>query len=171
MISKNLPKADPRLDLVLERVVDAPRQLVWQAWTTPEHLKNWFTPLPWTTPECEIDLRPGGLFRTVMRSPEGECHTNIACYLEVIPGELLIWTDALAPGYRPNHNPPMAPPEVGRVTVFIRLEDEGKGTRYTATCFHQGAEGKAAHERLGFFEGWGTVTDQMAAYAKTIGSR
>ena len=64
---------DPKLDLVLERIVDVPRELVWMAWTAPEHLKKWFTPVPWTTVDCEIDLRPGGIFRTVMRSPEAEC--------------------------------------------------------------------------------------------------
>jgi uncharacterized protein YndB with AHSA1/START domain len=63
---------DPRLDLLLQRVVDVPPELVWAAWTKPEHVKKWFTPAPWTTVDCEIDLRPGGIFRTVMRSPEGQ---------------------------------------------------------------------------------------------------
>ena len=50
-----------------------------RAWTTPEHLKKWFTPAPWTTVDCEIDLRPGGIFRTVMRSPEGQEFPNVGC--------------------------------------------------------------------------------------------
>jgi uncharacterized protein YndB with AHSA1/START domain len=62
---------DPQLDLIFERIVDVAPALVWAAWTTPEHLKHWFTPAPWKTIDCEIDLRPGGLFRTVMCSPEG----------------------------------------------------------------------------------------------------
>ena len=65
-------QTDSKLDLVLERVVDVPRELVWAAWTKPEHIMKWFTPAPWTTVDCEIDLRPGGIFRTVMRSPEGQ---------------------------------------------------------------------------------------------------
>lgn len=69
MTRSNPQQPDPKLDLVLERVVDVPRELVWKARTTPEHLKKWFTPAPWTTVDCEIDLRPGGIFRTVMRSP------------------------------------------------------------------------------------------------------
>ena len=64
-------KQDPRLDLLLERIVDVPPRLVWTAWTDPEHLKQWFTPASWQTVGCEIDLRPGGVFRTVMRSPAG----------------------------------------------------------------------------------------------------
>jgi uncharacterized protein YndB with AHSA1/START domain len=55
---------DPKLDVVLERVVDVSPDLVWIAWTQPKHLKAWFTPAPWTTVDCQIDLRPGGLFRT-----------------------------------------------------------------------------------------------------------
>ena len=62
---------DPNLDLVLERTVDVPPQLVWRAWTEPALVTQWFTPAPWTTVDCEIDLRTGGLFRTVMRSPRG----------------------------------------------------------------------------------------------------
>src|SRR5690242_2821697 len=92
---------NPSLDLVLERVVDVPRELVWSAWTTPEHIKKWFTPAPWTTIACEIDLRPGGAFRTTMRSPEGEEFPNVGCYLEVVPNERLVWTNALGPGFRP----------------------------------------------------------------------
>jgi transposase len=68
------------------------------ALTTPEHLKKWFTPAPWTTVDCEIDLRPGGIFRTMMRLPEGQEITNVGCYLEVIKNEKLIWTPAVLLG-------------------------------------------------------------------------
>lgn len=99
-------KPDPRLDLVLERVIDAPRELLWRAWTTPEHVKQWFTPKPWMITDCEIDLRPGGLFRTRMQSPDGkEVNDRHCCYLEIVPNERLVWTDALLPGYRPSGEP------------------------------------------------------------------
>src|SRR5688572_24596125 len=96
---------DPRLDLVLERVVAVPPEKVWAAWTRPEHVVKWFTPRPWSTVDCEIDLRPGGIFRTVMRSPEGEDHENVGCFLEVVENRRLIWTDALGPGWRPKSEP------------------------------------------------------------------
>src|SRR5216683_7570134 len=83
-------KLDPRLDLLLERVVDVPPELVWAAWTTPEHVKKWFTPAPWTTVDCEIDLRPGGIFRFVMRSPEGQEFPNVGCYLEIVKNQKLV---------------------------------------------------------------------------------
>lgn len=62
-----LQRVIPELDLVFERTVEVAPELVWMAWTQPEHLKHWFTPAPWTTVDCEIDLRPGGIFRTTMR--------------------------------------------------------------------------------------------------------
>ena len=92
---------DPTLDLVLEREVDVAPELVWKVWTTPDLLKQWFTPKPYETPQCEIDLRPGGAFRTVMRSREGEEFDNIGCYIDVVPNEKLSWTSVLGPDYRP----------------------------------------------------------------------
>ena len=115
-------KPDPKLDLVLERVIDVPPELVWKAWTTPEHLLPWFCPKPWTTIDVEIDLRPGGIFRSVMRSPEGKEFPNVGCYLEVVPFERLTWTDALLPGYRPSPEPfftavlTLEPPAKARAT-------------------------------------------------------
>jgi uncharacterized protein YndB with AHSA1/START domain len=72
---------DPTRDLVLERTLDVPPERVWAAWTQPELLKQWFTPAPWQTVDAEVELRPGGAFRTVMRSPEGEEFDNTGCIL------------------------------------------------------------------------------------------
>ena len=152
-------KADPKLDLVLERNIDVPRELVWTAWTTPKHIRQWFVPAPWTITDCEIDLRPGGSFRTVMRSPEGQEFPNIGCYLDIVPNERLIWTDTLLPGYRPSENP--------FFTAILTLEPQGSGTRYTAIALHRDEAGRKKHEEMGFEEGWGTVADQMVAYIKS----
>lgn len=105
MTLQSYHQPDPKLDLLLERIVDVPRELIWKVWTTPEHLKPWFCPSPWKTIDCEIDLRPGGIFRTTMQSPEGQDFPNVGCYLEVIPNEKLSWTDALQPGFRPSPDP------------------------------------------------------------------
>ena len=150
---------DPKLDLVLEREIDVPRELIWKAWTTPEHLTPWFCPRPWKVGECEIDLRPGGVFRTVMLGPEGEKFDNSGCYLEIVPNERLIWTDALMPGYRPAKEPFM--------TAVLELETlPGGGTRYVATAIHADPEARQKHEEMGFYQGWGTVVDQLAEYLK-----
>jgi uncharacterized protein YndB with AHSA1/START domain len=156
---------DPKLDLALERTVKAPPERVWQAWTVPEQVKRWFTPAPWNTVECEIDLRPGGIFRTVMRSPEGQQNETLACYLEVVENKRLIWTIALLPGFRPTPQGPvpMHKPDdtVPIFTAFITFEPHGPGTKYTALAKHRDEAGCKKHADMGFHEGWGAVTDQM----------
>jgi uncharacterized protein YndB with AHSA1/START domain len=156
---------DPKLDLVLQRFVDVPIELVWTAWTEPEHVKRWFTPAPWTTVECEIDLRAGGTFRTTMRSPEGELFPNFGCYLEIVPQRKLVWTDALEAGFRPTRRPA----HLGfRFTAAIHFEPHGEGTNYTALVMHADEESKQKHDSMGFFDGWGSATDQLVNYAKTL---
>lgn len=77
-MTQKLFDPDPDLDLVLEREIEVSPELVWTCWTTPEHIKQFFTPRPWKTVHCEIDLRPGGRFHTVMESPEGKQFPNQA---------------------------------------------------------------------------------------------
>jgi uncharacterized protein YndB with AHSA1/START domain len=154
------PGHDPELDLVLERVIDVPPELVWTAWTRPEHVKQWFAPAPWTVSECEIDLRPGGAFRTVMRSPEGEAYPNVGCYLEIVENRRLVFTDALRPGYRPAENP--------FFTAVVTLEPSGGGTRYVARAIHRDVEGRKKHEEMGFQYGWSAALDQLVELAKTL---
>ncbi|MGO4447390.1 SRPBCC family protein [Phyllobacterium sp. TAF24] len=156
-----LLRPDPKLDLVLERIVDVPRELVWKAWTRPEHISKWFTPKPWYISDCEIDLRPGGIFRTVMNSPEGEQSIIHGCYLDIVPNERLVWTDALLPGYRPSAEP--------FLTSILLLEPHGNGgTKYTAMAIHRDEATRQKHEEMGFYDGWGTVLDQLVEYVKTI---
>lgn len=154
------PDFNPELDLILERVVDVRPELVWKAWTQPEHLKKWFTPKPWETIACEIDLRPGGIFSTTMRSPEGEVMpTDPGCYLEVVENRKLVFTDALGPGFRPKNEAFM--------TAVVLLEPEGSGTRYTAIAMHADPDGRTKHEEMGFLNGWSTALDQLVELAKS----
>ncbi len=153
-----LLKHDPELDLVLERDIDVPVKLVWKAWTTPAHLKHWFVPKPWTVVSCEIDLRPGGVFSTLMRSPEGEEFPNLGCYLDVAPNERLIFTDTLLAGFRPAPKP--------FFTAVLELFPTKTGTRYKATAIHGNEETRKQHEAMGFHDGWGTVVTQMTDYIK-----
>jgi uncharacterized protein YndB with AHSA1/START domain len=151
---------DPTLDLKLERVIDVPVELVWKAWTEPEHLKVWFCPKPWGVSDCEIDLRPGGIFRTTMLSPEGQEFPNLGCYLDVVPMERLVFTDALLPGYRPA--------EKSFMTGVVTMKPEGTGTRYIAMALHNNLEAKKQHEDMGFHDGWATALDQLVAHVKTL---
>ena len=162
----NAYKIDPKLDLVLERIVDVPRELVWKAWTMPEHITKWFTPAPWTTPECEIDLRPGGIFRTVMQSPEGDKHDNAGCYLEVVENERLVWTDALQAGFRPANKPGDCLDSF--MTAILLLESQGENsTKYTAIARHGNPDTLRKHEEMGFHQGWNAALDQLVALVKT----
>ena len=157
------------LDLQFERIVDVPHEKIWAAWTTPKLLMPWFCPLPWKTIECEIDLRAGGIFRTVMQSPEGQRFPNSGCYLEVFPNEKLVWTNAMEPGFRPAKQAaayPDHPCEEFMMTATILLESVASGTKYTAHVMHANKEARIRHEQMGFKEGWGTCLDQLVASLK-----
>jgi uncharacterized protein YndB with AHSA1/START domain len=158
-------KPDPNLDLVLERIVDVPRERVWSAWTVPEQVVKWFTPAPWRTVACTIDLRPGGAFNFTMRSPEGQNYPNTGCFLEIVENEKLVWTNILAPDFRPADPSTIDLP----FTAIIALEPLGKRTRYTAIAIHRDEEGRNKHAEMGFHDGWGKALDQLVAMVKTGG--
>ena len=158
------------LDLVLERTLDVPIDLVWKAYTDPEHLKQWFAPKPYQISECELDLRPGGIFRIRMVGPDGfdTGHGNAGCVLEVVERERLTWTSALGPDYRPA--------EMGEgcesfpMTAIVTFADAGNGkTSYKAVALHKDTADCDNHQKMGFQDGWGTVADQLAEYARTLG--
>ena len=142
-------------ELVLTRVIDAPREKVFKAWTDPELLKQWFAPFPWTTPRAELDVRPGGANLIVMRDPDGNEFPNRGVYLEVVENERLVVTDAYTKAWEPSEKPFM--------TAVLTFENEGGKTRYTARVRHWTVADREAHENLGFHEGWGQCADQLAA--------
>lgn len=156
---------DPELDLVFERTVDVRPALVWAAWTRPELLLQWFTPKPWTTVDCKLDLRPGGRFDTVMRSPEGQDFPGTGCYLEVVPEKRLVWTNALLAGFRPAPASATCGDESVSFcfTAALTFEPSGSGTRYRAHVMHSDPAGRAQHEAMGFQDGWGAALDQLVA--------
>lgn len=153
---------DSTLDLQQLRDIDLPLADVWRAWTEPEVLKEWFCPRPWKVVECEIDLRPGGIFRTVMQSPEGQnMPASAGAYLAVHPEQRLVWTNALGPGFRPN--PPAEDTQMGfTFAVDLRLDPlPGGGTRYHARVMHATEAARDAHAAMGFEQGWNAALDQM----------
>jgi uncharacterized protein YndB with AHSA1/START domain len=120
-------KAAPTSDreLVLTRLIDAPRERLYEAWTDPELLKRWFAPLPYTTPRAELDVRPGGATLVVMRDPQGNEYPNRGVYLEVVPNERLVITDAFSEAWQPSEKPFM--------TVILTFEEEGGKAERRAT--------------------------------------
>jgi uncharacterized protein YndB with AHSA1/START domain len=144
-------------ELVLTRLINAPRAKVYRAWTDPALLKQWFAPKPYTTP---IDVRPGGSAYFVMRGPDGKDLPNRGVYLEVVPNEKLVSTDAYVAAWEPSEKPFM--------TLILTFEDEGGKTRYTARVRHWTVADREAHEKMGFHEGWGLCTDQLEALVAKI---
>lgn len=148
-------------DLVLTRTIDAPPEKLYRAWTTPDLLKQWFAPLPYTTPSAELDVRAGGSCKVTMRSPEGVEMPNPGVYLEVVENQRLVFTDAFTKAWEPSAKPFM--------TVILTFEDIGGGkTKYTALVRHWSVADREAHEKMGFHVGWGICADQLAALAARI---
>ncbi|MGE0221974.1 MAG: SRPBCC family protein [Acetobacteraceae bacterium] len=147
-------------ELVLTRLIDATPDKLFRAWTEPALLTQWFTPAPYTTPHAELDPRPGGANLVVMRAPDGTEMPNRGVYLEVVPNERLVITDAYTRAWEPSDKPFM--------TLILTFGDEGGKTRYTARVRHWSREDRDAHEKMGFHEGWGKATDQLAALVATL---
>jgi len=151
---------DPELDLVLTREIDAPRDVLYQCWTMPEHLVHWFVPKPHRVTACELDPRPGGACNTTFEV-EGNLMENKGVYLEVVPNEKLVFTDAYTEGWKPAPEPFM--------TAIVTFKDLGQGrTRYTAIARHRNAASATAHKDIGFYDGWSTVATQLEVYARGL---
>lgn len=154
---------DPETDLVLTRVVNAPRALVWECWTRPEHLPHWFVPRPHRVVDCRLDLRVGGACNTTFEV-EGQRMENNGVYLEVIEGEKLVFTDTYTEGWKPAPEPFM--------TAILTFEDAGEGrTAYRAVARHRSPEAAKQHEEMGFHNGWGAVVTQLEEYAGELATR
>jgi uncharacterized protein YndB with AHSA1/START domain len=149
---------DPDRDLVITRNIAAVPERVYQAWTDPALMVQWFTPPPFRTVSVETDVRPGGASLIVMQGPDGTQFPNRGVYLEVVPGRRLVFTDAYARAWEPSAKP--------FFTGILTFEPEGTGTRYTAVVRHWSAEDRQKHEQMGFYDGWGKATDQLEALLK-----
>ena len=148
-------------ELTLSLTLDAPRAKLWRCWTEPALLKQWFCPKPWTVSHAELDVRPGGRCHVVMRSPEGQEMPCPGIYLEVVPEERIVTTDAFIDAWVPSEKPFM--------TAIVTFEEAGPGrTKYTAIARHWSPEDREQHEKMGFHDGWTKAAHQLAALANTI---
>jgi uncharacterized protein YndB with AHSA1/START domain len=154
---------NPKLDFVLERFIDAPKDLVWEALTKPEHLKEWYMPKPWgVVSDCEMDVRPGGIFSIDIATAEGQEFPNLGCFLEVIPMERLVWTSMLFPGYRP------AVFDDIPITAIITMESVGTGTRYVFTALHRDEADFEKNKATGWQQGTEIALDQFVAHLRSM---
>ncbi len=143
-----------RFELIFNRVVNAAPAQVFRAWTDPELITQWFTPAPWKTIHAEVDLRAGGANLIVMQGPDGQEFPNRGVYLEVVPDQRIVVTDAYTRAWEPSEKPFM--------TLVLTFEAAGEGkTNYTARALHWTEADLESHKQMGFQEGWGKATDQM----------
>ncbi|GAA1031003.1 MULTISPECIES: SRPBCC domain-containing protein [Amycolatopsis] len=153
---------NPDLDLSLDRVIRAPRKRVWDAWTDPASLARWWIPEPLRCRVDELDVRAGGAFVTRM-SEDGDTfvpHLD-ACFLVVEDYERIVFTNALDSGWRP------ATPQPVAMTAEVVLRDHPDGTDYRVVVRHGDPAARERHADLGFADGWGTVTAQLARVAES----
>ena len=149
-------------DLVITRVFDAPRELVWKAWTDPEHFKRWWGPKDFTAPVCKNDLRVGGKYLWCMRSSEGKDFYTTGVFREIVPPERLVYTDSFAD----EKGNVVSATEYGLgeefpaetlVTVTL-VERDGKTTM---TVRHAGLPAGKMKDMTG--DGWNESFDKLAA--------
>lgn len=154
---------DPRLDLVFERFIDAPKHLVWEALTKPEHLKEWYMPRDWgTVANCELEVRPGGMFSIDIATGDGQEFPNLGCFLEVVPMERLSWTSMLFPGYRP------AVFDDVPITAIVTMESVGSGTRYVFTALHRDEADVEKNKTSGWQQGTEIALDQFVEHVNSM---
>ena len=146
--------------LKISRLVNVSADKLFRAWTEPALLMQWFCPKPWQVVDCQIDLRPGGAFNTVMRGPEGEEIPNQGCFLEIVQDKKLVFTDAFKAGWLPGGKPFMV--------ATVTLEEENGQVRYTASADHWSVEDRESHQNMGFEEGWNKALDQLIELANSL---
>jgi uncharacterized protein YndB with AHSA1/START domain len=152
---------DPALDLTLDRVIRASPEQLWRAWTDPDLLARWWVPAPTVARIERLDVEPGGAFVTSM-SDDGETfapHTD-GIFLVVEPAARLVFTNAIDSAWRPAAPAPV--PMAAEITFAVHPE----GTAYGVVVRHRDPAARDHHEELGFFDGWGAVTEALAALAE-----
>jgi uncharacterized protein YndB with AHSA1/START domain len=150
---------NPKLDFAIERFIDAPVRLVWEALTKPEHIKEWYMPKAWgRVARTEMDVRPGGIFSIDIATEDGREVPNVGCVLDVVPMERLVWTSMLFPGYRPAIFDDIP------ITAIITMEAEGTGTRYVFTALHRDEADFEKNKASGFYQGTEIAIDQLVQH-------
>jgi uncharacterized protein YndB with AHSA1/START domain len=143
-------------ELVITRVLDAPRRLVFEAWTNPQHLPHWLLGPPgWTMPVCEIDLRPGGAYCFGWRHADGNEMEIRGVYREVAPPERLVCTESWGGDW----------PET--LNTLELTEEDGK-TTLTCRILYPSAEARDAVLKTGMKQGVSLSYDRLAEYLQTL---
>ena len=145
-------------EIVMTRSFDAPRRLVFEAWTKPEHFKHWFGCRHSTLVSCDIDLRLGGAFRFVMTGPDGREHTMHGVYREIVPNARLVFTEGyFTEGFMSNE-----------ALVTMTFEERDGQTLFTSRILHLSPEDRDIHLNTGMEKGWAETFDRLEEYLESM---
>lgn len=152
-------------ELTITRIFDAPRELVWKAWTEPERVKRWWGPKGFTSPVIKIDLRVGGEYLNCMRSPEGQDFWSKGVFREIAPPERLVMTGSFAD--KEGNTVPasyygMSGDWPLEMLVTVTFEEQEGKTKLTLK--HSGIEGISATDRDNMEQGWSQSFDKLAEH-------
>ncbi|MBL7252783.1 SRPBCC domain-containing protein [Paractinoplanes lichenicola] len=157
---------NPDLDLSLQRIIRAPRAKIWQAWTDPAKFARWFMPAPSVLRVDRLEVRPGGGLVTRMSDDGVDFVPHLdAVFLLAEELERIVFTNALDSSWRPADAHPVP------LTAEMTFADHPDGTDYRVLVRHGDPAARKRHEELGFAEGWGTVTEQLAAAVEAPGGQ
>jgi uncharacterized protein YndB with AHSA1/START domain len=152
---------NPELDLVLERVIRAPRATVWSAWTDPAKFEKWWLPAPALCRVERLEVKPGGALLTRMSEDGVDFVPHLdATFLVVEELDRIVFTNAIDSSWRPSRPEPVV------MTAEVIFTDHPDGTDYRIVVRHGDPASRALHAELGFADGWGTVTEQLARVAE-----
>ena len=153
-----LPRSDFRVttpsdrEIVITRYFDAPRDLVFQAFTEPEHVKQWWGPRGWSLPECDMDVRVGGSFHYLMKGPKGEEHGVKGTFFEIVPPERLVFSDGFEAAEMADFD--------ARLTLIFQEEPEDR-TKLTMTSLYKSKAVRDQVLKMGVGQGWGESLDRL----------
>lgn len=152
-------------ELVITRIIDAPRELVFRAWTEPERVKRWWGPKGFTSPVSKIDLRVGGVYLNCMRSPEGQDFWSKGVFREIVAPERLVMTDSFAD--KEGNTVPASHYGLGEgfpleMLITVTFEEHEGKTRLILR--HSGIGGISATDRDNMQQGWNQSIDKLAEY-------
>ena len=120
-------------EVVITRVVNAPRRVVWDAWTNPKHVPRWMTgPQGWSMPVCEIDLRPGGSWHFVWRKADGSEMAMTGKYRELVPPEKIVHTESWGPEWPETSNTLVLTESAGQTTMTLTITYPSREARDAA---------------------------------------
>lgn len=146
-------------NLTLTREFNFPRDLVWTAWTEPEHIAQWFGPEGFSTRVEEYEFRTGGRFKYVMIGPDGKEYPGTSVFKEISPKDFIVATDDFGDNYKTDH-----PDVPSGMIVTETFEDLGTRTKVTISIDHASAEDKRKHEEMGVVAGWNSSLDKFDRY-------